>query len=185
MHAKASEIRFRLLQDVLGVDSAEFAESYAGSYKATRCISEALTPDVMKHRLAIGSPHYANAKLFPVSSDNLAVFLVVEISETATFDHTSSFFAGFTCVVDAAIDANVKKTHDMAAAIDSLIMNGKPVTIANQEGGVRQVAPHVLTLVLSEVPEAILGAEYASALNTTVTGIIKAARASVSDNKQG
>jgi hypothetical protein len=173
------------MHDVLGVDSAEFAESYSGSRKAARCISEALTPEVMKHRLAPENGHYRKPDLFPVSSDNLAVFLVVEISETATVDPASAFFAGFTCVVDAAIDAKVKKTHDMAAAIDSLIMDGKAVTIANQEGGVVQVAPHVLTLVVSDVPEVILSAEYASALYTTIAGIIRAARASVSDNKQG
>ena len=137
----------------------------------------------MKHKVKNMDQSYT--KLFPHSHERLAVFLVVEISETVTVDFTEKFFAQLTCVIDAQVDANAKKTHDMAMAIDSLIMDDKAVTIANRASEVVQVAPHVLTLVVSEVPEAILSAEYANVLYTTITGIIKAVRTINPDNKQG
>jgi hypothetical protein len=181
-HKAVADLRLHLFSNVLSVDGETFA-SYYRERPITRCIVEALTPELMKHKMDNGE--YAN-RIFNVSSEKLAVFLVVEISETVPVDDaTGEFEAELCCVVDAGIEVNAKNTHDIAAVIDSLIMDNKPMKIANKCGDIVQVAPHVITFVIRDVAASVLKADRIRFLEDLVAGIIKTARKIGSDNKQG
>jgi hypothetical protein len=148
VHEVAAQLRVRLMTDLLSV-SAEQLASYYGSGLAKRCVVEALTPEVMKHKMDNGD--FAE-KVFNGRPDKLAIFFVMEISETATIDTAGEFDTELVCVLDAALRKDANHTHGIAAAIDSLIMDGLSVHIANEHRGIVQVAPHVLTLVLKDIP---------------------------------
>lgn len=173
VHSAAAELRLELFRNVLSIEG----EKYAGYYRdkpITRCIVEALTPELMKHKMETGD--YTN-KVFRGSSEKLAVFLVVEISEPVSVDDTTDAFdADFFCVVDAKISSETKTTHEIAAVIDALIMDGKPVNIANEHGDIVQVAPHVITFVLTALSESVFSANRFKFLVDGVVSIINTAR---------
>jgi len=181
VHTRAAEWRLKLFSDVLSVDGETYA-SYLRGKSITLCIVEALTPELMRHKME-SLDH--DSKIFGSASGKLPVFLAVEISETATVTAAGEFDTELVCLVDAGIRDNAPTTRAIAAAIDSLIMNDMPINVANESGDIVQVAEHVLTLVLKDVPVKMLDDDHFVVMTDFVTRIIKAARAIGSDNKQG